>query len=471
MKKHNYSMPFYTQPIIIAVFFALTSVSWIFLIIGVLFLAAYYAERKKVIDFYKKVDDIDSYSASTKQQADNYSSDKHRIADNYYKDKCSEIEKRQNEIENLIVSTNDKIEKQNNEYNAKKEEIIQLQNEIENSKKELIVLESDVYVDYEITSAEYKNKLSLLQIKEKEIINNDEAVEISQNATSKIINSNIKQILRSFNAETSTIIKCVTIKNIDVSRSKIVKAFETLNKIYLVDGVQLTKIILENKLEQLNLMYSYAVVQENEREQQRAIKEQMLEEEKVRREIEKEKIKLDKEEAQFKKEIDKLMAYLQKADQIEKQLYVDKIKELEEKLSLLEKDRENVLQREQNTRAGFVYIISNIGSFGENIYKIGMTRRLEPLDRVKELSSASVPFEFDVHAMIFSDDAPSLENILHKHFYDNRVNKVNDRKEFYNVSIEEIEKVVKENHNATVTFTKVALAEQYRQSLKISNSN
>lgn len=193
----------------------------------------------------------------------------------------------------------------------------------------------------------------------------------------------------------------------------------------------------------------------------------MMEEEKARREIEKEKIKIEKEEAQFKNEIGKLMSYLQKASDIEKQLYVDKIKELEEKLKLVEKDKANVLEREQNTRAGYVYIISNIGSFGEDVYKIGMTRRLEPMDRVKELGSASVPFEFDVHAMIFSQDAPDLENTLHNTFRSKQVNRVNDRKEFFKVSLNEIESVVKENYNATVTFTMMAEAYQYRETLKI----
>ena len=162
--------------------------------------------------------------------------------------------------------------------------------------------------------------------------------------------------------------------------------------------------------------------------------------------------------------------YLAKATEIEKQLYVDKIKELEDKVRLLEKDKENILQREQNTRAGYVYIISNIGSFGENIYKIGMTRRLEPMDRVKELGDASVPFEFDVHAMIFSEDAPTLETILHNTFKDNQVNLVNPRKEFYNVSLADIEKVVKENYNATVTFTQIAEAAQYRESVRIRSN-
>ena len=121
--------------------------------------------------------------------------------------------------------------------------------------------------------------------------------------------------------------------------------------------------------------------------------------------------------------------------------------------------------REANQRAGYVYIISNIGAFGENIYKIGMTRRLDPNDRIVELSGASVPFKFDIHAMIFSDDAPKLEAELHNHFADKKVNLVNSRKEFFNVSLEEIKQVVCQYHDKSVDFVEVPDAEQYRKSL------
>ena len=162
------------------------------------------------------------------------------------------------------------------------------------------------------------------------------------------------------------------------------------------------------------------------------------------------------------------MKYLHKTQiEEERQLYMSKIKTLEEKVKSLEADKEKVLERESNAKAGFVYIISNIGSFGEDVYKIGMTRRLEPMDRVRELSSASVPFEFDVHAMIFSSDAPELETMLHHHFSDKAINKINPRKEFYRTNIDEIEKVVKENYNDTVQFIKVPVAVEYRQSLNM----
>jgi len=120
----------------------------------------------------------------------------------------------------------------------------------------------------------------------------------------------------------------------------------------------------------------------------------------------------------------------------------------------------------QQTKSGHVYVISNIGSFGDNVYKIGMTRRLEPLDRVKELGDASVPFIFDVHAMIYSDDAPALENSLHKLFDSQRVNLVNSRKEFFKVTLEEIELQAKKT-SSSVEFIKTAEAKDYNESKAI----
>ena len=128
---------------------------------------------------------------------------------------------------------------------------------------------------------------------------------------------------------------------------------------------------------------------------------------------------------------------------------------------------EDLDYRDANQKAGYVYIISNIGSFGENIFKIGMTRRLEPEDRIYELSGASVPFKYDIHAMIFSDDAPKLEALLHNHFADKKVNLVNGRKEFFNVTLEEIKEVVRKNYDKTVEFKNMPDAEQYRESLMI----
>ena len=123
--------------------------------------------------------------------------------------------------------------------------------------------------------------------------------------------------------------------------------------------------------------------------------------------------------------------------------------------------------KRQNGKAGYVYVISNLGSFGENVFKVGMTRRLEPMDRVKELGDASVPFEFDVHSFIFSEDAVSLEQKLHDILNDKRLNKINLRKEFFNVTVDYLEGLVQEI-DPSAEFNKTMIAEQYRQSLAIN---
>lgn len=218
----------------------------------------------------------------------------------------------------------------------------------------------------------------------------------------------------------------------------------------------------------MSCFYAYQKKLQEEKELLQVQKEQLREEEKVRHEMEMAKKKIEKDESQFKHEIERTMKYLQNSSlEAEKQLYIDKIKELNEKLAQLSKEKENIEQRKANAKAGYVYIISNIGSFGENIYKIGMTRRLEPLDRIRELSSASVPFEFDVHALIFSDDAPALEALLHQEFRDLEVNKVNHRKEFFKVKLTDIENLVKEKYDKAVNFVEIPKAEEYRESIKL----
>lgn len=434
--------------------------------IAIITLIILFVKKKTFISALEKVDslaDADAYSVQKHSEADSYDAARRAEADAYYHEKTAQAE-RDLKLWEQKSSTVD------HEISVLKKQKQELLNEIESLNKEVIIVAANFEVDEEITSEEYKNKLAILKTKLAEFIKNDQALVIDSQASKKVIRDNSKQILRCFEAESASIIKAVTTKNVDAQRSKLNKSFDNLNKIFEVDGMKLTIGFLECKLEELNLTYAYQLRKEQEKEEQKAIREQMLEEEKVRREIEREKAKIEKEEAQFKNEITKLMGYLQKSSDIEKQLYIDKIKELEEKLQLVEKDKENVLEREQNTRAGYVYIISNIGSFGENVYKIGMTRRLEPMDRVKELGDASVPFEFDVHAMIFSEDAPALETALHNTFRDKQVNKVNPRKEFFRVTLQEIEKVVKENHNAAVTFTQVAKAEQYRESLRLAEA-
>lgn len=384
----------------------------------------------------------------------------------------SDLNSRLGQVNDELYQKGERISKLNQEIisleQKKDNRIVRLEEEI-NALEQEVICKQYLFSDYDgLTSEECKNKLSLIKLDEQQAIKNSSVLSVTSNGTKKEINDNCKQILRCFNAECDNILVNLSVKNIDSMRNKVTKSFETLNKIFEVDGIQMKRCLLEYKLEELNLVYTYELKKEQEKEQQRAIKEQMVEEEKVRKEIERQKAKIDKDQSQCSNEINKLMGYLQKTkNDVEKQLYIDKIRELEERVKELEAEKETILEREANARAGYVYVISNIGSFGENVYKIGMTRRLEPMDRIKELSSASVPFEFDVHAMIFSDDAPALETALHQKFQNRSVNRVNLRKEFFNVSIDEIEAVVKENYNNTAVFTKIPVAKEYNETLSI----
>ena len=206
-----------------------------------------------------------------------------------------------------------------------------------------------------------------------------------------------------------------------------------------------------------------------EKEEQRQIREQMREEEKVQQEIERAKREAEQDEKKYQKAMEKAKEELSAAHGEKLEKLKAQMKQMEQKLKEAKENKQRALSRAQMTKSGHVYIISNIGSFGENVYKIGMTRRLEPTDRVRELGDASVPFAFDIHAMIYSENAPELENELHKNFDGKRLNLVNQRKEFFRVSLDEIVNYVSKG-NDEVEFTKLAEAREYRESMSIRDS-
>lgn len=212
----------------------------------------------------------------------------------------------------------------------------------------------------------------------------------------------------------------------------------------------------------VKIEYNYYVKKEQARQEQLAIKEQMRQEAEERKALEAERKKIEQEESKFQTQIDSLTEQTQTAEGAELEALKARILELQSQLAdvVVKKEEISTLQ---NGKAGNVYIISNLGSFGDNVFKIGMTRRLDPQDRVNELGDASVPFKFDVHSFIFSDDASGLETELHKRLNDKRVNKVNLRKEFFYVTIDELETLVNEIC-PTAEFNKTMLAEEFRQS-------
>lgn len=222
---------------------------------------------------------------------------------------------------------------------------------------------------------------------------------------------------------------------------------------------------LKLKVEELRLAFEYQQKKQDEKEAQKAAREELREAARLQKEIENQKKKIEKEQTHYQTAYEHILKQLEQSP-IDPALLAKKA-ELENQLQDIDKAMKDIDYREANQKAGYVYIISNIGAFGPDVYKIGMTRRLDPQDRVDELGDASVPFNFDVHAMIFSDNAPALEAALHRAFEDRKLNMVNTRREFFHVTLDEIKDVVKKNFDKTVEFIDIPDAEQYRISLKM----
>ena len=220
----------------------------------------------------------------------------------------------------------------------------------------------------------------------------------------------------------------------------------------------------------IEIEYRYYIQKEKEKEEQRLIREQMRQEAAEQKLLEEERKKIEKEEEKYLREITNNKELLSKeTDQDKIEALEARLRELEQMVDNLEEEKEEIVKR-ANGKAGYVYVISNLGSFGEKMFKIGMTRRLNPLDRIDELGDASVPFKFDIHAMIFSDNAVGLEQRLHQILENNRVNKINLRKEFFYSDIQELESLV-QSIEPTAEFITTMKAIEYRQSQSIKEED
>lgn len=387
-------------------------------------------------------------------------------------DRCRKLSKYENilEIDTEIENKKTIIENLSLEIKQKKKELIQLDDSI--------LLQEFGYYEpvYNFPDSEdYKSHLKEIKNEQKQLIKDEKAVLCNQEWSINdsisqgqiFITKNIKLLIRSFNNECDILISKVKFNNAEAYIHKIIKSYDDLNRLNEPIHIQITQSYLNLKLKELRITYEYSLKKQKEKEEQRAIREQLREEAKLMEEIELRRKEVLKELSHYNKQIIKITDLLSKAPNDEKEYLNEKKVYIENRLTELEQEIKDMDYREANKKAGYVYIISNIGAFGENIYKIGMTRRLEPMDRIDELSNASVPFKFDVHAIIFSENAPQLESALHKAFSDKKVNMINNRKEFFRVTISEIENIIKQNYEKAVEFTKEPIAEQYRETLKI----
>ena len=278
-----------------------------------------------------------------------------------------------------------------------------------------------------------------------------------------------KLMLYAFNGECDAIMAKVKWNNVSKMELRIKQTFNNVNKLGDSHNISITDDYLQLKYKELALTYEYEQKKYEEKEEQRRIREQMREEEKAQKEFERAQREAEDEEKRYEKALDKAKKELDTphSDPQELAALNERIRILEANLTEAHEKKERAISLAQQTKVGHIYVISNIGSFGEDIYKIGMTRRLDPHDRVKELGDASVPFHFDVHAIIYSENAPQLEYELHQKFKERRLNRINQRKEFFRVTLDEIEAFVKEHANAQIEFTKLADAREFRETLTL----
>jgi hypothetical protein len=278
----------------------------------------------------------------------------------------------------------------------------------------------------------------------------------------------IRFVIDAFNGRVEAVLSRAKHDNHGTLEQEIRDAFALVN----LNGVafrnaRILQPYLEARLTELHWTVAAQELKRKEREEQRRIQEEMREEEKVRRDIERARREAQREEELMQRAIERAQEEAAKANDEERQQLQERVEELRQQLAEAHTQNERKLSMAQQTRAGNVYIVSNVGSFGEDVVKIGMTRRIVPEDRIRELSDASVPFEFDVHAMIRSDDAPTLERELHAEFEDRRVNKVNYRKEFFRVPLQRVREFVGARQ-LEATFTMTAEAREYRESLALA---
>lgn len=368
------------------------------------------------------------------------------------------------------------------DYLSKYRKVKALDAELEEKQNSLIELEEALLLQdvglytpqYSFAnSTDYKSRLEECRNKQKELIKGKKAAicntkwsvngDLAQGR--KMVNDKIKEAVLMFNTECENAIDKVKYSNYESMKKRIDRMFEKLNRLNETQDIRITTEYLALKHEELALAFEYAMKVQEEKEYIREQREIERENAKVQKEIEEERKRIAKEKAHYENVLHRLQEQLEETitDPEKYEAITERIADVDNELSSLEEALKQVDYRQANERAGYVYVISNIGAFGDNIYKIGMTRRLDPMERIAELSTASVPFPYDVHALVFSADAPKLESALHNAFAEYRVNRVNTRKEFFKVPLEEIERVVRENHDRTVDFQYIPAAEQYRE--------
>lgn len=365
-------------------------------------------------------------------------------------------------IENQINNLQESYLEKKKIYDDLENEISKFSYKIENIE---LCLDDDDFLYYD--SDEYKNQISKIRESQRLLVSEREAitcktewhVNSSIREGRKMINRSMKATLRGFNTECDKIISCVNWRNYTSCQNKILMSFRFYNDYNESLNIKISSKYLNLKIEELRLTFEYHEKRQQEKEKQRRIREQIRDEER----LERDRIAAQKEQDKYQHLLNKAQEEVRKATGDELNKLQTEVERLSELLMEAQEKNQRAISMAQQTKAGYVYVISNIGSFGQDVFKIGMTRRLDPYDRIRELGDASVPFEFDVHAMIACDDAPALENKLHSKFEKYKINLVNNRREFFKVPIDIVENELK-NEISDIYFIKEVKSEQYNKS-------
>jgi DNA repair exonuclease SbcCD ATPase subunit len=431
-------------------------------------------EHSKLLDTTKtEVDDTSKRLLELKAEVD--STDKKLLELKTETKKLVELQNKANELTATVRTRTEQIEKMQDTY----DELQQLKRELDLYTRIEDFVEYGLFEEPEYlyeTSDRFAVEIRKVRDRQKDYIKNKLAIEIpnddisidgSSKTAKAVIDGQAKMMLQSFNIECDYLIGKVNISNFDRTLDQIEKNAERLEKLSVSLLIGFNTDYVRLKYEECKLQYQFKLKQNEEQEEQKAIKEQMREEEKARREFEKALRDAEKEERMYSDLLEKAKKEIETAKDDERALLNAKIEMLQQQLIEAQEKESRAKSMAEQTKRGHVYVISNIGSFGENVYKIGLTRRLDPLDRVKELGDASVPFQFDVHAMIYSENAPAMEATLHREFDKNRLNAVNRKKEFFNISLAEIKNRVEKITGKDSNFKMTALAEEYYETLRL----
>lgn len=270
----------------------------------------------------------------------------------------------------------------------------------------------------------------------------------------KFVSDLSKLMLSAYNAEAENAVKTVKAGNVDTALKRLRSVEERIERYGKMIDLTIDDSYARLRARELTLTSRHLQAVQAEKEAERARREELREQKKAEAELQRERERLDKEREHHLRALAALRA---RGDE-------DGVRELETKLADVERAITDVDYRAANVRAGYVYVISNVGAFGERMVKIGMTRRLEPMDRINELGDASVPFRFDVHALFFASDAVGIETMLHREFADRRVNKINNRREFFYCTPAEVLDVLRHHDVSVVEYTVEPAAEEFRLS-------